>query len=176
MKRFRDAVDKILAWFLIALMGIAVLNVLWQVFTRWALQDPSSYTEELARYLLIWIGLLGSAYAVGKKLHLAIDLVPMKLEGRARRWLEIAIQLLIFAFALAVLVGGGIRLVVLMLRFGQVSAALGVPLGIVYLVLPLSGLLIMLYSGVEIGEQVAGLRGKAVAEPTPEQKPPPAAI
>src|SRR5690554_6222742 len=100
MKRFRDAVDKILAWFLIALMGIAVLNVLWQVFTRWALQDPSSYTEELARYLLIWIGLLGSAYAVGKKLHLAIDLVPMKLEGRARRWLEIAIQLLIFAFAL----------------------------------------------------------------------------
>ncbi len=175
MKTFRDAIDKALAWFLIALMGFAVLNVLWQVFTRWALQDPSSYTEELARYLLIWIGLLGSAYAVGKKLHLAIDLVPMKLQGRSRRTLEITIEALIFVFALAVLVGGGTRLVVLMLRFGQTSAALGVPLGVVYLVIPLSGLLIMMYAGVEIVEQLAG-KDTESPDAQPEQDPPPATV
>ena len=71
MQKIRRTIDKVLAWFLIGLMGIAVLNVLWQVFTRWVLQDPSSYTEELARYLLIWIGLLGAAYAAGLTAHAA---------------------------------------------------------------------------------------------------------
>lgn len=139
-------VDRALGWVLVALMGIAVINVLWQVFTRFVLADPSSFTDELARYLLIWIGLLGASYATGMQMHLAIDLLPAKLTGRPRFYVGVLIEACIFLFAVAVLVVGGIHLVSLTLMLGQTSAALHVPLGYVYLILPLSGLLMMYYA------------------------------
>jgi len=138
--------DRLLGWLLVALMGAAVVNVLWQVFTRFVLGNPSSFTDELARYLLMWIGLLGASYAAGRQLHLAIDLLPSKLVGHARFYVGVLIESCIFIFALGVLVYGGVRLVVLTLSLGQTSAALHVPIGYVYLALPLSGLLIMFYS------------------------------
>ncbi len=139
-------VDRALGWVVVVLMGVAVLNVLWQVFTRFVLANPSSFTDELARYLLIWIGLLGASYAAGQQMHLAIDLLPTKLTGRPRFYLGALIEACIFLFALSVLVIGGIYLVALTLTLGQTSAALHVPLGYVYLALPLSGLLMMFYA------------------------------
>jgi TRAP-type C4-dicarboxylate transport system permease small subunit len=138
--------DKVLGWFLVLVMGLSVVNVLWQVFTRFVLSSPSSYTEELARYLLIWIGLIGGAYAVGRRLHLAIDLLPNRLTGRAATWLAIVVELCVAGFALGVLVIGGVRLVQLTLSLGQTSAALGIPIGYVYLSLPVSGMLMIWYA------------------------------
>lgn len=159
MDRLRRTVDLFLAWLLIGLMFIAVVNVLWQVFTRWVLSDPSAYTEELARYLLIWIGILGSGYAAGKKMHLAIDLLPRRLEGTKRHVLEIGIEGLILLFALLVMVVGGYRLMSLTLLMGQRSAALGLQLGLVYSVLPLTGIVIIFYAGLSIIERVQVIRG-----------------
>ena len=150
VRRLKALVDQSLAWLLIGLMAAAVLNVLWQVVTRWVLQDPSSFTEELARYLLIWLGLLGAAYAAGQGLHLSINLVPTRLAHSGRKKLEGLIQIFVFLFALVVMVVGGVQLVELTLRFGQTSAALGAPLGLIYLVIPFSGLLIMFYAAVEM--------------------------
>lgn len=169
MHTLRRTIDKVLAWLVIGLMGLAVLNVLWQVVTRWVLQDPSSYTEELARYLLIWVGLLGAAYAAGQKLHLAIELLPSKLSERGRNVLELAIEGCVFLFAFAVMVVGGLRLVTLTLRFEQVSAALGVPLGYVYLAIPLSGLLIMFYAAGDILERWKALRGGGASPQEPDR-------
>jgi len=146
MNKCTFAVDRALGWVLVALMGIAVLNVLWQVFTRFVLADPSSFTDELARYLLIWIGLLGASYAAGRHMHLAIDLLPSRQTGRRRFYLSVLIEACIFLFALFVLVLGGVKLVTLTLTLGQTSAALHVPLGYIYLALPLSGLLMMFFS------------------------------
>lgn len=139
-------VDRVLAWLLIALMAANVLNVLWQVFTRFVMKSPSSYTEELARFLLIWVGLLGASYASGRKMHLAIDVVLTSMRGRKRDWAEALIQAFIFLFALFVMVIGGVRLVIVTLTLNQVSAALQMKLGYVYLAIPISGLLIMYYS------------------------------
>ena len=144
--RLKSTVDKILEWALVFLMAANVFNVLWQVFTRFVLKNPSSFTEELARFLLIWVGLLGASYAAGKKLHLAIDVVVHRFSPRSRLYAERLIQVFIFLFGLLVLVFGGIRLVAITLILDQVSAALQVKLGYVYLVLPLSGLLLMFYS------------------------------
>jgi TRAP-type C4-dicarboxylate transport system permease small subunit len=123
-------------------MAVSVANVLWQVFTRFVLSDPSPYTEELARYLLIWIGLIGAAYASGRQLHLAIDLLPRRLTGRARTALDVVIRVAVATFAVVVLVYGGTRLVSLTLNLGQTSAALRVPIGWVYVAVPISGALI----------------------------------
>lgn len=145
-QKAKAGVDKFLAAVLIFLMAANVLNVLWQVFSRFVLKNPSSFTEELARYLLIWVSLLGASYAAGKKMHLAIDVVLQALSGRPRRWIEMFIQVFIFLFSFLVMVMGGIRLVAITLTLNQISAALRIKLGYVYLVLPVSGLLIMFYA------------------------------
>jgi len=145
--RFRKVIDRILAVSVSAIMTILLFVVVWQVFTRYILNDPSSYTDELARYLLIWVALLGAAYATGQKLHLAIDLLQTNMQSP---WLHRIIYSLIGLFALFGLVIGGWRLVDITLSLEQKSAALQIPLGYVYLVLPLSGIVIMLYAAFEI--------------------------
>ena len=77
--KFRKKIDTILGISLAIIMGIMVVNVLWQVFTRFVIGTPSSFTDELARYLMIWVGVLGAAYISGRKMHVAIDLLPTKL-------------------------------------------------------------------------------------------------
>jgi TRAP-type C4-dicarboxylate transport system permease small subunit len=146
MKPLRHAIDRLLGWVICFLMGAMVLNVLWQVFTRFVLRTPSSFTEEAARYMMIWVGLLGSAYAAGRKSHLALDLVTAHLHGSRKRASELFIHAAVLVFALAVLVGGGGRLVWIQLSLGQQSAALQLKLGYVYLAVPLAGAFIAFYS------------------------------
>ena len=146
METTRRLVDKSLGWALVFLMGAAVLNVLWQVFTRYVLASPSSFTEELARFLLIWIAFLGATLGVGKRLHLAIDLLPSSLEGRSRHLTAVAIDGCVLCFAFFVLVLGGAHLVRLQWMLGQTSAALDLPMGYVYGVVPFSGVLISVYA------------------------------
>lgn len=148
--RVRQVVDRALGIALVVIMAALVVDVLWQVFTRFVLRNPSSYTEELARYLMIWVGLLGAAYAAGKHMHLSVDL--LRLEGR----LQLAHKLVVYGFtvvfAVAALVIGGGRLVWTMLYLGQTSAALAIPLGYLYLAVPISGLLIAFYAAYDISE------------------------
>ena len=146
MNRLKESLDRSLAMAVTSAMALAVLTVLWQVVSRYVLGSPSSFTDELARYLLIWIGLLGGAQATGRKLHLAIDLLPERLAPVARHRLGAVIQLLIALFAFAVLLGGGLSLVRLSFVLGQTSAALGIALGWIYLVLPISGLIMTFYA------------------------------
>lgn len=157
MNAFRSAVDRLLATVICVLMAAMVLNVLWQVFTRFVLKNPSSFTEEAARYLMIWVGLLGSAYATGQKAHLALDLVTAKLSGARKRASELFIHSAVLVFALAVLVFGGGRLVWIQLSLGQQSAALQLKLGYVYLAVPLAGAIIVYYSVLALA---AALRGE----------------
>lgn len=145
----KDKIDKVLEYFLIALMGILVVDVLWQVASRYLLSSPSSFTDELAGFLLIWVGVLGAAYVAGKQEHLAIDLLLQRSAPERQRKMIIAINVVIFLFAILVMVIGGAWLVITRFQLNVNSAALMIPLGYVYLVMPLSGLLIAYYS-VEI--------------------------
>jgi len=140
----RKKVDKIIRWALVVIMGAMVLNVLWQVFTRF-IGIPSSFTDELARYLMIWLGLLGAAYVSGKKMHVAIDLISSKLSEKGKRSLSSSINIIVATFSLLALVIGGSRLVYITFDLGQNSPALQVPLALVYLIIPISGLLIIFY-------------------------------
>lgn len=144
--QFMDRLDKALGYFLAILMALMVVDVTWQVITRFILDAPSPYTEELARFLLIWIGLLGSAYAFRKRAHLGLDLFVSKLTLRSRRRADLMANLCCLVFAALVMVYGGLQLVLLTLELHQTSAALRVPIGYVYSVLPISGVLICVYS------------------------------
>ncbi|MEM1321137.1 MAG: TRAP transporter small permease [Bacteroidota bacterium] len=141
----RQMIDKYLGYLLIFLMVLITLDVLWGVFTRYALGSQASWSEELARFLLIWIGILGAAYAAGQRMHLAIELLQLRLDQRGRRYLLKIIAGLVLFFAIGVMVIGGGQLVYLTFILEQRSAALQLPMGLVYGVIPLSGLLISYY-------------------------------
>ena len=164
-----DVVDRGLRGVLVLLMGVAVLNVLWQVFTRFVVNAPSGFTEELARYLLIWVGILGSGYAAGTKSHLALELLPERLEGAALHRIRIIIEVCVLIFALVVMVAGGLRLVYILTVSGQTSSSLNILVGYVYAAVPVSGLVMVFYSGIHIVEHVRALRdANAPSETSPD--------
>lgn len=140
------AVDRVIAAFSITVMVALVVCVVWQVFSRYVLNQPSTLTDELARFLMIWVGLLGAAYTVGAQRHLSIDLLAMLLNKRKQAMLNMLINLLIFAFAGSVIVTGGLKLINNTLSTSQVSAAMQIPMGYVYIILPLSGAIMMFYA------------------------------
>lgn len=144
--RFYDKFNRSLEIFLIFLTSVLVIDVLWQVASRYLLKSPSSFTDELAGYLLIWVSLLGAAYVTGAREHLAIDILIQRSKPARQRILGIIIQSVILGFSSSVLVVGGSWLVYTRLYLGVKSAALQLPLGYVYIVLPLSGLIIVYYS------------------------------
>ena len=143
--KLRNKVDKILGYVLAFIMGVMVINVLWQVFSRFILGSPSSFTDELARYLMIWVGVLGAAYISGRRMHVAIDLLPMKLHKDGQVKLMILVNIIIILFCFFALVLGGSRLVYITYSLEQFSAALQIPLALVYVIIPISGLLIIFY-------------------------------
>lgn len=145
MTNLRLIIDKILSTTLIIIMGIMVINVLWQVFSRYIIGNPSPFTDELARYLMIWVGVLGAAYVSGKNMHVAIDLIPSRSSEKTQKQLKVIVNVLVIIFCLFALVIGGFRLVYISYELGQQSAALQIPLALVYSILPISGLLIVFY-------------------------------
>jgi TRAP-type C4-dicarboxylate transport system permease small subunit len=145
MTQVRNTIDLILARTLVFLMALMVINVLWQVASRFILGSPSSFTDELARYLMIWIGILGAAYASGKNMHVSIDVLVRKFSDVGQRRLKFLVTALIILFCLGVMVIGGGRLVYITHVLDQHSPALQMPLSVVYSIIPISGLLIVFY-------------------------------
>lgn len=154
----RKLVDKCLERLLMGLMALLVVDVLWQVLSRYVLASPSSFTDELAGFLLIWVGLLGAAYVTGQEGHLAIDLLVRKVDAAWQRRLRALSLLVIALFAVAVMIVGGSWLVYTRFYLGVTSASLQVNLGYVYLVLPLSGLLTAYYAIDSLYAQISAFK------------------
>ncbi|MEE4217854.1 MAG: TRAP transporter small permease [Xanthomonadales bacterium] len=156
MKKTVKILDAILTRVLVLLMFCLVGAVLWQVISRYVFSSPSSWTEELARFLLIWISLLGAAYAFRSGMHLALDIIPRKLTARPALWLKNFTIVMIVVFSVSVLVIGGGSLVQLTWELKQYSAVLGLPMAYVYSVIPVSGLLISVYAIAAVSDDSIG--------------------
>lgn len=144
--RLRRAIDHILELLLITFLTTLVIDVIWQVASRYLLSDPSKFTDELAGFLLVWVSLLGAAYVSGKNQHLAINVILNKMQGKRKTLMQVAINMIIFLFVIFVFIIGGTWLVYTRFYLGQISPALELPLGYVYLVLPVSGIFILYYT------------------------------
>jgi TRAP-type C4-dicarboxylate transport system permease small subunit len=127
-------------------MVLLLGDVLLQVASRYVLENTISFTDELAGFLLIWVGMAGAAYVSGQGQHLAITYVKDKIKQSSQKWLDIAIHLSILTFAIGVLIIGGIWLVYTRFFLGQVSASMEISLGYIYMIVPVAGLIIAFYS------------------------------
>ncbi|EEY10433.1 hypothetical protein COI_0908 [Mannheimia haemolytica serotype A2 str. OVINE] len=147
MDSFVLKIDKILSTLCVVISILLVGCVVWQVFSRFILKAPSVYTDELARFSFIWVGLIGAAYAFGQKKHLAIDLLATKLESSPDKLkrLHFVVNLISLCFIVLIMCYGGVKLVNDTINAGQVSPVLGVQMGLIYSAIPLSGFFMLVY-------------------------------
>lgn len=138
----------------IGLFGLLVLIVVWQVFSRQVLNAPATWTTSVAQYTFVWVALFGSAWVFSTKDHIAVDFLTRAAKLDDSRAMEVAVNVVIGLFALLVLVWGGIRGVDL--TWGQKVSGLPVSIGVMYLALPVSGVLTVFFALHHAIEALAG--------------------
>lgn len=151
----RKTMNFVLSRIAAVLLSAMTLLVLYQVFTRYVLNNPAAFTEELVRYLLIWTGFIGAAYAFSTREHMALVLMRDKLKPANKKVLMTVIDVLILLFALFVITIGGIKLSMSAVKV--YSALLGIPRSLVYSMAPVSGIFIILAQMINIYEDVTGI-------------------
>ena len=140
---FRNLLDRLILYISSFALMLLVVTVTWQVFSRYVLNDPSSWTGELARYTMVWLGLLGASYLFGIKGHLAITLLDSYLKGKANIALQLLINGISFTFVSLAMLKGGLALMGRTTQ--QLSPALQLPMSTVYSILPISAVIILIY-------------------------------
>jgi TRAP-type C4-dicarboxylate transport system permease small subunit len=152
MKQAVRLVNGVLGTLTVLVFTILVICVVWQVVSRFILGTPSTTTDEIARFLFMWVAFVGAAYTLGLKRHLAIDIVPLILEGPIVRIIRVLVLLIVAAFAGVVMVYGGLELMFKTLESGQMTPALRLPMGYVYGAIPFSGAMMLFYCAALIVE------------------------
>lgn len=151
MQKIYNILNKFIESLMVVIFGLLVVDVVWQVVSRYVVGQSSSFTEEFARFSLIWLTVLGAAYINGQKEgHLSMDFLLTKLSAEKRNGRQKVIQVFMALFALIVMVIGGGNLVYITLSHGQTSSALHLPLGYVYALVPVCGLIIIFFSAYNI--------------------------
>ncbi|WP_082043714.1 TRAP transporter small permease [Mobilicoccus massiliensis] len=150
----RHAVDRLLSWACVALFSLLVIVVVWQVVTRQVLDSPAAWTDEVSRYLFVWVGFFATALVFSERGHLAVDVLGRLLPTAGRRALGVLIQLAIIAFALLLLVYGGLR--ALAGAWDQHLQSIPFTLGQMYVVMPITGAIIAFYAFTELVEIARG--------------------
>lgn len=143
MSRIRDYLNRGLYVLAGGSFVLMTLLTCWQVFTRYILGRPSSWSEELVSYLFAWMALFGASLVVGERGHMNIPLLVEKSTPNVRKGFSILAEMIAALFAGIILVFGGIQITDL--AMAQMTSALGVPVGLFYIVLPLSGILNIVY-------------------------------
>ncbi|NBH79988.1 TRAP transporter small permease [Clostridiaceae bacterium] len=152
----RKIIDKVIEVLCTIIMGVMVVAVCWQVFTRFVLKNPSTVTEEMLRYLLVWTTMVGAAYAYGRRKHLSIGVVAKKLPPAGQKLLDIGVQAIVILFCIVVMILGGSRLV--NTAQGQISAALGIPMPYIYACLIVAAILFIFYAALFILEDIKEMK------------------
>ncbi|MBM6899493.1 TRAP transporter small permease [Gemmiger formicilis] len=154
MKSLRNALTRALN----VLAGVSFIAMVvltcWQVFTRYVLKNPSSWSEELVSYLFAWASLLGASLVTGERGHMNIPIVLEKFSPAVQKLLNIFGELVAFAFSAIILVYGGVTIT--QLAMGQMTSSLGVQVGVFYVVMPLCGILNMIYTVLNIADICKG--------------------
>ena len=157
METLRKRLDKVLEFICCTLLALMTILVTWQVVSRYVLNNPSTVTEELVLFSFVWMGLLGGAYLFGKNEHMAMTFLFDKLSEKNQIKVIIFFELVIMAFAVFILVFGGWNMS--KLSMGQLSSSLQIPMGYIYLALPLSGITTMIYNALNISDIIKELSG-----------------
>lgn len=150
MKKIVKPLNRLIEYLLMVLVTVMVISCVWQVLSRYVFGQASAQTEELMRYAIIWVSVIGGAYVYGEKGHLAITFLADKMNQALARIIGVFIDGIILIFSATVLIYGGYQIVSQTMI--QISPGMGLPIGYVYLALPISGVMFILYAIQHITE------------------------
>jgi TRAP-type C4-dicarboxylate transport system permease small subunit len=167
MTRLRTLASHLLATLSVVVFAVLVVDVLWGVFTRYALGHQAPWTEELARLLLVWLSMLGTALAYVHRSHLGVDVLLVALAQPARHVATVVIYLLVLAFAAGVMLYGGSTLFLERLDAGQVMSTLPMRKAWMYLAIPVAGLLMSVFA---LGDMLGEIRQRRFGAPVVEPR------
>ncbi len=154
LEKIRKIIDVVLSSACAIIFAFMVCIGTYQIITRFVFNSPSTVSEELLTYSFTWMALLASAYVFGKRDHMRMGFVADKLTGTPRKILEILIEILLMVFIGSVLIYGGSS--IMKLTMIQKTASLGIPMGVIYTILPVTGVIIFIYGILNIIDLCAG--------------------
>ena len=162
LHKIRKGLDAVVGTICVVLFAMMVLVGTYQIVTRFIFNSPSTVSEELLTYTFAWMAMFATAYVFGKRDHMRMTFVVDKLGVSQRKVLEIVIEILVIAFACIVLIYGGFT--IMGLTMTQKTASLGVMMGVIYSVVPITGILIAIYGVLNVVDLVTGYDSTKVEE------------
>ncbi len=151
---FFEVMDRCINWFLALLMAGMVVVITAQVWYRFVLNDPLSWSEEAGRYLFVWISFMGAAAGVRYQVHLGIDLMEKLLPPSLHRWTVALSNLIIQVFLLMIIYWG--TKILGIVRF-QESASMHISMLYPYMAVPV-GSAFMFINSVRV--MISAIRGR----------------
>lgn len=148
MKNVKKILDKIISTVCVVIFISMVLLTTYQVVTRYIFKSPSSISEVLTRYLFVWLILLSATYVFGQRDHICITALKEKFKGTSRKVVNIFGECVVIIFSVLVLIYGGFSIA--SINMVQYDSILKIPTGLIYSILPVSGVLIVFYSILNI--------------------------
>ena len=161
MKKIVELYDKLESHILVFALAFSTILIFVQVIFRYVLNNSLTWSEELARYIFIWLIWLGTSISMKSKEHIRMDMLSNALHGKAKVGLDLFSNILMLAFCVFLVIYGW-TLVSSMMTRGNLSVALRLPMWIVYLSLPFSQLIVGLRV---IGHMVGDIRKLTGREP-----------
>ena len=162
LDNIRNVMNKVIRIICIVLFAFMVIIGTYQILVRYIFNSPSTVSEELLTYSFAWMAMFATAYVFGKRDHMRMTFVVDKLAPAQRKMLEIVLEVLVIAFAAIVLIYGGFN--IMGLTMTQKTASLGVMMGQVYAVVPISGILIAIYGILNVVDLCKGYERKEEEE------------
>jgi|SRR5699024_4851590 len=142
-KKIKSILDKVMLLLTSIMLIATLLLLLWQVFSRYVLNSPSTFTNELLGFLLVWMSLFAASYAFGSNEHLSFSLIKNKFTKWRMKLVNILVNLFIVIFTISIFIIGGMKAVTS--KMSQLTPILQIPQGALYIILPVSGLVILVY-------------------------------
>lgn len=140
---FIDMLNKIFGYALVLIMSVMTIIIFWQVIARYIIGSSLAWSEELSRFLMIFMVLIGSSMALRNNDLIAVEILPEVLKGKAKKALVILTHLISMVFYV-ILIVYGLRVAD---SFGnQIAPGLGISMYFIYLSMPIGGVLLLLNS------------------------------
>lgn len=156
MQLLRKIMDKSIMTFCVFLFMMMTVVGTYQIVTRYFFNSPSTISEELITYSFTWLAILSASYVFGQRGHLCMSFVYSKFTGAKRVFLDMFSEALVILTAVFLLIYGGY--IIAAQNMTQLTASLGVNMGFMYAVLPISGVIILLYGILNFADMLKKLK------------------
>lgn len=157
MQKFKAILNKIMETACSLIFALMIIVGTYQIVTRYVFSKPSTISEELLTYSFTWLAMLAAAYVFGKRDHMRMSFVADKVSPKGQIILSIFAEVATIIFTALVLLYGGVAIT--QLTMSQITASLGIPMGYVYIIIPICGIITIIYDIINISELLSKLKG-----------------